>query len=211
MLNVAKFLTFVGLFFIYVQGNAQVCSAIFRAQQSEVKSEVSFTHSDLRTLQDLAAAGGHEVELRNGRGIIKIGLLKRKQSQFMRFALRAVKAGYISKIDAGNIHGPKILTLLNRIRKLKTDNGAAFEIVGEMNVMTIFYLQAGQARYFEDKSLDDPNYWSKSDINDFNQALRDLKVEENCLKIFGEGIDGCGELAFRIRSEFPDKITWSAN
>lgn len=162
---------------------------------------------------DQVNKGEHRIKVVKGRAHIKIGYLKKeKDGQFMKLLLRAYKEGAVAEIDAGLILGPKVLNLLNQLRKLTPLNGQLCEFRGGLNAANLLdemqlQVQASTAGY---RSQTSPKYWRQADIEDFNRALKELHFDEACLKFYQtNAISKCGFLKFKMNNKNPSQVEWN--
>lgn len=109
--------------------------------------------------------------------VLKIGELERSQKKFMGLLLKTVREGSLPVIDGGLVIGPKALSWTNSIAKYAASHGKKLTIKGHFFPQEIADTYKNQlSRGTAAKG--DPNYWSPSEIEDYNRALRDLNIQD---------------------------------
>lgn len=84
-------------------------------------------------------------------------------------------------------------------------------IVGRINGWDISSVQAEEVKLSLVPSKDleaTGRLWTKKDIEAYQQALKDLKIEKACKEIWGTRIEDCGSLTFNVNSANPQDIQW---
>lgn len=172
----------------------------------------SLSPKAIQALQDLfqftAGYDQHSVKVIDGKGYVKIDRLVRDQSTFKRLLFRAIKLGAIAEVDAGMVAGPKVLTLLNHIKRVEPATGESIRFHGYMNPSGLL----GTLK----RQLDEMEYgtgpggawnWTATDIVDFHKAVKEFELEKVCHGIFGVALKYCGFMNFEFNSG-PDDIRW---
>jgi hypothetical protein len=152
----------------------------------------------------------HRLKIENGRGVIKIGYLLQDQTRFKRLALRAIQTGAISEIDAGEVVGPKVLALLNEMRKIKTESGAPVRFSGRLPMFQIDASITNDRAFSSHEPIGHPKRYTTSDIQAYERALNELGVKEACMKFYrSESMGNCIEIHFRFDNSSGAPVQWS--
>jgi hypothetical protein len=147
----------------------------------------------------------HDLRIKNGKGYLAIGYLRRKDQKFRKLLALAIRDGSLAEVNAGVILGPKALTFLNRIRASRPAGAPPLVIRGRMEPSRL-------KKYFEQRVLrqserdDDPEHWTFSEAQDFEQAWKELGIDEGCRKIWKN--KSCGAVSFEITVPEPGQISW---
>lgn len=122
----------------------------------------------------------HELVMGPNGATLKIGYLERTQKRFMSLVIRAIEEGDLSNIEAGEVVGPKVLILLNRMRDLAIRSDKPLTIRGILSPAQLrekaFMQQSfGISERFQP---DMPESWTQQEARDFKKAWKDLGIKK---------------------------------
>lgn len=150
----------------------------------------------------------HKVEIKDGKGYVKIDRLVRNQTSFKRHLYRAIKAGGIAEVDAGLVAGPKVLTLLSRLKMVESASGEPILFHGHMRPSGLLETLNRQLGEMESgKVTEGAWFWTPTDVTDFHEAIKSFELEKVCKAVYGVALKYCGYLNFEFRSGSGD-VKW---
>ncbi len=144
----------------------------------------------------------HSLETVNNQTVLNIGFMWRdglmKHGREMRDAIRA---GSIDRINTGRIIGPKVLPMVLKLKgvapaskNMKIEGRVSVpEIMLQRDFEVVRYRKAQQ----EGKSVDMSTRWPPSEVNSFDNAMRELGVVKACRDFFGS-LKNCGSMRFEF-------------
>ncbi len=150
-------------------------------------------------------------EIVNGKGVLTIDFLNLEDARLLSLMSKAVKSGGIGRIDAGAVAGPKVLHLLTRLKTVAPAN-SPLTIVGKMNPSAISktqFRELVETRAGKNNSNMIGDRWSDQDVVNYENAVRDLHIQDACFGLYGKPMHQCGSLNFSFDARNPGGIRWS--
>ena len=154
----------------------------------------------------------NQIEIENGRVVLKIASMDSSEDlTFMKLTIAAIKKGEIDEIDA-DIQGPKVLSLLNRMRS-RLPEGKLVVFRGRVSMADLFERMGTDLAVQETGLIANPHrsrQWTLQDQIDFFNAINELGIKDACRKIHGtKKIPDCGLMNVVIKSEGNAQPIWS--
>lgn len=150
--------------------------------------------------------GDHTLDIKDGLGYVKIGRFHRNQGGFSKALLKALKAGAIAEVNAGQVVGPKVLALLWRMKQVLPNSGKQVRFSGLIRMAGVEKNMENQLTGIDVFST--AEIWNKQEIEDYKSAIRKLGVKNACRKIYNATLKSCGYLRFSFSSGDSDPVTW---
>lgn len=143
----------------------------------------------------------HGVEIKDGMGYIKIGRIVRGELTFFKLVIRAIREGTIAEIQTGMVVGPKVLPMLSKLRSIAPPAGQKVVISGTLSPTGIIKSAEKEleAQEMGKPYAIGPHRWTRSEIIDFENAVRDLGLRDLDAR-FAHEPNYRGYLEFKITS-----------
>jgi len=121
----------------------------------------------------------HELYLAPEGWTLQIGYLERHQKKFMALVIRSIEEGGLVAIEAGNVVGPKVLILLNRVRNDAIRAGKPLTIHGFLSPEVLMEkIRMQRALGISEKFNPNlPDHWTRQELQDFEKAWKELGIE----------------------------------
>jgi hypothetical protein len=148
------------------------------------------------------------LDIVNGKGVLRIGYLSSDDPRLAALMTRAVRSGGINKIEAGKITGPKVLTILTRLRGLQPAD-APLRITGSINMADVQAMKVSETTRAQKSHVRGFN-WSEREITNYDNAVRDLRLAEACRRVYSTSIERCGNMRFSMDARNPQSAQWTA-
>jgi hypothetical protein len=161
-----------------------------------VASQADAATNALQKLRSESSRKGYQVRIEDGKAHIKISYMDNKDTSFIAL-YDAVRAGAVAEIDAGQVIGPKVPAILNRLKSV-SPSGQRLVIHGQMTPGDMLY---------------GPEFdpLSSADKAKFEKALSDLGILKACKDLFNiSSLRHCRLMHFRMDSAAEDGIVWQA-
>jgi hypothetical protein len=180
----------------------QACQFVFSDPKAEALAHLEKAAADTRS---------HRLVFENDRATLKIGLLDANDRQFSVALLKAMKIDALSIIDAGEIVGPKVLSVLAGLPELAPAD-SNLTIRGHLSPALLSkwmheYYQQSQTTEAIHKGKRNVDYFTKADVDRFNESVEVIKLDEACRQIYNANIQNCGKLRF-IYSSARKEFVW---
>lgn len=121
----------------------------------------------------------HELVFSGGQFIFKVDFLDREETRLLVLLYKAVQEGAITKIDAGTVLGPKVLTMLNSLRSRLKGKGSKLEIYGTFDYGKIINSPNDRMPLPSQRIKDgQADFWSDHEEADYLKAIKALNVSE---------------------------------
>lgn len=169
--------------------SSSIRSSLGRSSLGEKIGEQPEGLKELRSFLDQQGASqarAHQLIFNPAGVTLKIGHLDRSQQKFMLLAMRAIKEGSISSIDAGQIIGPKVLIMLDDMLTYAKKYRVNLTIEGVLSpkVIRAAALDQQARGISETPNAAIPEIWSQKEVQAFNDAYASFKIED-CNKFIG--------------------------
>lgn len=164
----------------------------------------------LKALEDYLAATGDHTLIRkpDGGALLVIKYLRREDAQLLSLMTRAVRSGAITEIEAGNIVGEKVLSLLTRLGDIAPTT-RPLRIRGAMDIDGM-YIDRQSAVVSQGNSLGKSHLWSQQELENFDRAIDRLGIRGACQRLYRVDLSECRGLTFTMDARDPASIRWSA-
>lgn len=120
---------------------------------------------------------GHEMARRVDGWELNIGHLDRVEKRLMALTTLALRDGSLKRINAGLIVGPKVLSLVDRLRAEAEKDKLDVTLTGSFR--PAFLYAQFEVQRAEANPKGHPRYWSPSEVADFERTFEDLGVREH--------------------------------
>ncbi|RZA08015.1 MAG: hypothetical protein EOP11_06095 [Proteobacteria bacterium] len=180
------------------------CEKDFRRLNPVPSEGLLALESETKRMADSAHSSLHELDIRNGRGYVRIGVLLQGDIAYAQALSAAVREGSIAEIDAGKVVGAKVLPMLTRIAA-SGPKGANIVVYGNLTPRSIME----SVELFRHEAPGSPEFLSEGSIRLFHNAVEKLKILEACAEHWNVSkLELCGPLKFRIDSGRPAGVIW---
>jgi len=170
----------------------------------------------LKALDENQGGNRYKARFQDGKANVKIGYMENTmgkekvapgagpEAAFI-YLHDAVRAGKVAEINAGNVMGPRVLAILNRLKD-EVPDGENMIVHGKMEPADL------ALTFNRQLNLESANPKMaakiKSDKAKFERALDELGITKACRQFYNAPVSKCKDLIFQIDSHSPNGIRW---